>query len=182
MKQSIGMVEITSIPLGIASADAMAKAATVELIQALPLCPGKYLILVAGDVGAVKTAVQAAETSAGAALVDQLVLPSVHDSLVPAISGSVAPGARGALGILETFSCPSILVAADTAAKAAAVDLLEVRLARGLGGKCYLTLTGDVGAVQAAISAAEAVVAGTGFLSGSVVLPAPHQSLWRHVL
>lgn len=182
MKKSIGMVEISSIPLGMAAADAMVKAASVDLVQAMPICPGKYIVLVSGDVGAVQAAVRAGADTAGPALTDQLVLPNVHHTLILAVSGTMNPIERHALGVMETFSCPSALVAGDAAAKAAAIDLLEVRLARGLGGKCYVTLTGDVGAVQAAVAAAEAAIADTGFLSGSIVLPAPHQSLWRHVL
>lgn len=182
MKKSIGMVEVTSIPAGYAAADAMVKAGAVDLLQALPVCPGKYIMLVTGDVGAVQAAVRAAEETAGAALTDRLVLANVHESLIPAVSGVINPVQRQSLGVMETLSCPSALQAADAAAKAAAVELVEVRLARGLGGKCLLTLTGDVAAVKAALAAAEAAIAETGFMAGSVVLASPHQSLWRQVL
>jgi microcompartment protein CcmL/EutN len=182
MKKAIGMVEVASIPQGIGAADAMLKAGSVELLQALPVCPGKYLVLISGDVGAVKTAVRAGAAAAGHALIDTLVLPNVHDSLPAAVAGAINPAEPEALGVIETLSCPSALIVGDTAAKAADVDLVEVRLARGLGGKCFVTLTGDVGAVKAAIRAAEAAIAESGLHSGSIVLPAPHEALWRHVL
>ena len=41
----------------------------------------------------------------------------------------------------------------NIAVKAARVDLLEVRLGRGLGGKSFVLLTGEVAAVQAAVGA-----------------------------
>lgn len=45
----------------------------------------------------------------------------------------------------------SIIVAADEAAKTAIVDLIELRIARGMCGKSYMLLTGEVAAVEAAI-------------------------------
>ena len=56
-----------------------------------------------------------------------------------------------ALGILETFDAAAIIQAADVAAKTAVVTLMELRIARGMCGKSYLMLTGEVAAVEAAI-------------------------------
>ena len=39
-----------STPIGIQTADEMVKAANVELVLANPVCPGKYMIVVSGDV------------------------------------------------------------------------------------------------------------------------------------
>ena len=65
MKKAIGLVEIKSIPIGIETADEMLKAANVELIMANPICPGKYMILITGDVGAVKSSVESGKKSSG---------------------------------------------------------------------------------------------------------------------
>ena len=46
-----------------------------------------------------------------------------------------------AIGVIETISALSAVNAADVAAKAAKVDMLEVRIARGLGGKGFLVFT-----------------------------------------
>jgi len=43
-----------------------------------------------------------------------------------------------ALGILETYDAASIIVAADIAAKTAIVQLIELRIAKGMCGKSYL--------------------------------------------
>ncbi len=59
--KTIGMLEFTSICRGIEACDAMVKAGDVTLITAKTACPGKYMILVTGDVGAVKSAVEAGE-------------------------------------------------------------------------------------------------------------------------
>ena len=71
------------------------------------------------------------------------------------------------------------LHAADAAAKAADIRLLEVRLGRGLGGKSFVLLTGEVAAVTAAVEAAEALEETQGLMGKSVVIPAPHPDLLR---
>ena len=43
-----------------------------------------------------------------------------------------------ALGILETYDAASIIEAADQAAKTAIVDLIELRIAKGMCGKSYI--------------------------------------------
>ncbi|MBI4386630.1 MAG: BMC domain-containing protein, partial [Elusimicrobia bacterium] len=65
--------------------------------------------------------------------------------------------------------------AADAAAKAAAVHLLEVRSVVG-GGKGYVTMTGGVGAVRSAVAAGIAAVA-PGMLVGHVVIPQADRQL-----
>lgn len=59
MGKTIGLAELTSITYGIAASDAMLKAGQVKLLRSAPACPGKYLILIAGDTGEVKAAMEA---------------------------------------------------------------------------------------------------------------------------
>ena len=48
MRTAIGMVELNSIARGIETCDYMVKAAQVDLIRSSTVCPGKYLVLIAG--------------------------------------------------------------------------------------------------------------------------------------
>jgi microcompartment protein CcmL/EutN len=64
--------------------------------------------------------------------------------------------------------------AADIAAKTASLQLLDVQLAVGLGGKSYVTLTGEVGDVTAAVEAGAADAERVGLLVRRVVIPRPH--------
>lgn len=50
---ALGMIEVQSIPLGVNAGDAMLKAATVQLVTAQPVCAGKYIVIVTGEVSAV---------------------------------------------------------------------------------------------------------------------------------
>jgi len=49
------------------------------------------------------------------------------------------------------FKAATLIQAAGTAAKISAVQLLEVRPARAMGGKAFCTMTGDVSSVQAVV-------------------------------
>ena len=71
---------------------------------------------------------------------------------------------------------------ADAAAKAADVQLLEVRLAMAHGGKAFCTLTGDVSSIQTAVAAGRAIIAEAGVLVNAVVISRPHPDVYREVL
>lgn len=61
-----------------------------------------------------------------------------------------------ALGIIETYTAASCVLAADAAAKAGDVHLVELRLSAGLGGKAFVLMTGEVSAVQSSVDAGAA--------------------------
>ena len=85
------------------------------------------------------------------------------------------------VGIIETFSAAATVLAADAACKAAEITLIELRLGNGLGGKAYLTLSGEQFSVEAALSAGVDAIA-SGLLLRSELIPAPHQDMGRALL
>lgn len=182
MIRAIGLVEFNSIAKGIESTDAMLKTGQVEIIVSRPICPGKYISLVWGDVSAVESAVKAGVLKGGVNVIDDFVLPNVHPQVIPACSAGSAVVDVQALGVMETFSVATMIVAADTAVKAGDVDLIEIRLGMGLGGKSFTTLTGDVAAVKTAVEAGAKIAADKGLLVQQVVIPSPHKNLIPHVL
>ena len=66
MGNAIGMIELSSIAEGVNTADVMVKAANVELIHASTVCPGKYVAIVHGEVGAVRASMKAGLGAAAA--------------------------------------------------------------------------------------------------------------------
>ena len=58
MAKAIGMLEVNSMARGIYIADAMVKVADVDIVTSSPTCPGKYIVIVHGDVAAVETSVR----------------------------------------------------------------------------------------------------------------------------
>jgi microcompartment protein CcmL/EutN len=178
-RHSVGLIELNSIAAGIQVADVMLKSAQVELILARTICSGKYMVIIGGDVDGVRASVENGLQQVEGAVIDHMVLANIHPDVFPAISGSNDVRDLDALGVIESFSVGSLLEAADAAAKAASVRLLEIRLAMALGGKAFVTLTGDVSSVRAAVETGAAVVAEKGLLVNQVVIPAPSEPLYR---
>ena len=58
-RRAIGLIETSSIARGFLIADAVIKAADVEIIVNRTICPGKYMVLIGGRVDAVQTSVDA---------------------------------------------------------------------------------------------------------------------------
>ncbi|MBI4350911.1 MAG: BMC domain-containing protein [Elusimicrobia bacterium] len=182
MLNAIGGVELTSVAKGLQAADAMLKTSNIKLLLSRSVCPGKYVVLLAGDVGDVKAAVDAGSAIAGHALVDSFVVPNIHPEVFPAIEGTNVVEALEALGVIEAFSVSALIEAADAAVKAGTVKLLEIRLAMALGGKAFVTMTGSVAAVETAVAAGAAVVGKKGLLVEKVVIPQPRQELLREII
>lgn len=108
---------------------------------------------------------------------DSIVIPNVHPQVITAISSCTDVENMNAVGIMETYSLAAAILAADTAVKAADITLIEIRLGRGLGGKAFITMTGEVAAVRASVAAAEGLDEISGLMAKSVVIPSPHKDL-----
>jgi len=177
MAKAIGMVEFTSIARGIYAADQMVKISDVEIVTAGSVCPGKYIAIVQGDVAAVQDSVGIGERMAEEYLVDSIVIPNVSPLVFPAITGATMPDRIQALGIMESFSLATMVIAADAILKAAELQPLELRLGTGLGGKSFFTFTGDVAAVQTGIESGVAICEEKGLLVNAEVIPSPSDRL-----
>jgi microcompartment protein CcmL/EutN len=180
LSDALALLEVSSLARGVIAADAVAKRAPVELLECGPVSPGKYLVLFAGGVAEVEESMSAGAASAGDLLIDKLLLPQAHPQLLPAIRAGPrgfthAPKSDPA-GIVELASVAAALRSADAACKAAAIRLQLLHLARGIGGKGWLVLRGDLHSVEAAVLAATQA-AGEGLLAGAEILAAPHGDL-----
>jgi microcompartment protein CcmL/EutN len=181
-KNSIGLIELGSIAAGFEVCDAMLKAADVDLLLSRSICSGKYMVMVRGDVAAVQASVAAGSHAGAFSVIDTFVIPNIHEAVFPAISGTAKVDDLQALGVIESFSVASLIEGADAAVKAANVRLMEIRLAMALGGKAYVTMTGDVAAVQSAVDAGSQVVSQKGLLVNRVVIPHPRPELLEDMI
>ncbi len=107
--------------------------------------------------------------------------------LTPSTVTNFQPEGAGPVGRRTMNSLPldpvaAAIVAADTAAKTADVELIELRLARGMCGKSYLLLTGEVAAVTAAIEKAKAEAGEEGMFLDSSVIAGPDKKIWDKIL
>ncbi len=182
MSNAIGMVEYQTVSTGILAADILVKTAEVDIIEAQTVCPGKYIVIISGELSAVRAAVDASKYQFDEKLIDSFVLGNPHESIFSAIYGTTQIEDVEALGVLETYSAASIIVAADVAAKTAAVDLIELRIAKGMCGKSYMLITGSVASVTAAIEKTKCQIEENGFFLDSSIIAKPDEKLWQTLL
>ncbi|NUQ82267.1 MAG: BMC domain-containing protein [Bacteroidetes bacterium] len=179
---SIGLIELSSITAGYQAADVMLKSANVNLMLSRTICSGKYMVLISGEVAAVKTAVENACAEVKFFLIDHFVIPNVDPSVLRGISGQSTATFLDALGICESFNIAALIEAADQAVKSASVDLIELRLAMALGGKAFFSVTGDVSSVKTAVETGAAVLTEKGALVNKLVIAQPRPELMRDMI
>jgi microcompartment protein CcmL/EutN len=178
--------------------DAMGKTAGIRVIQAeLNDQPG-VCVKLAGPLGDIRAAVEAAELIAGQMQVkmvtDTIPAPGFSTELAyeakpdfsPLIEQptvqiprepadkeerKMAEQAAFAVGLIETQGFTAVFEAIDTAVKAAAVEVLA-REKLG-GGFIAVVIKGDVAAVEAAVEAGRSKVEGLGRLIAAHVIPSP---------
>ncbi len=177
MKPSIGFLEVSSIAKGVESLDAMAKSATIEILRARAIPRGKFIILIGGEQAEVEHSMQTGLQMADQTVIDHFLIPNVHAQVLPALQARIKVDDIEAVGVIETKDVAPSILAADAAAKKAAITLIEVFPGNGAGGKGYVVLTGEVGAVRSAVNAGVAAIRKEGALVSSIVIPYAHKSL-----
>lgn len=182
MHPAILLLEFESIAVGIVAGDAMAKRAQLVSLHTGSVQPGKYLVLAGGEVGHVEEARTAGRERGKSALIDEIYLPEAHPEVVQAMTGSRRPGLGAALGIVETRTVAAVIGAADAGIKAAEVEILQIRMADGLGGKGYVLFSGEVHNVQAAVDRGVASLASADLLVARIVIPQIHGEMLDNLL
>jgi microcompartment protein CcmL/EutN len=177
MGDAIGIIETSSIARGFEVADVVLKTANVDMVVNRTICPGKYMVLIGGDVDAVNASIESGLEIGAHSVVDYFIIPNVHQEVFPAISGVQTLPELKALGVIECFTVASVIEAADAAVKASDIQLINIQTAMAIGGKGFVTLTGEVGAVESAVEAGAAVVEKKGLLVEKVIIPSPRKEI-----
>ncbi len=179
LRPTIALLEFSSIARGIEATDAILKMSAVSVLLSKPISSGKYVTLFTGEVEDTRSSLDRGRELGGATVVDELLLPSVHPAVLPATLGRRPLQELDAVGIIETTTVAATIVAADAAAKTGAVELIEIRLGDGIGGKAFVTLGGEVSDVRVAVEAGAQSAASRGFLRERVVIARAHPDLAR---
>jgi microcompartment protein CcmL/EutN len=175
---SIGFLELSSLAKGYEALDAMLKKAAVEPLMVTAVPRGKLLVMIGGPLAEVEQSMHAGREIAAGAVIDQFTIQNAHPQLPAAIKGRVKVELLEAVGFIETKEVASAIYAADVAVKAASVTLIEAR--NQPGAKGMVVLTGDVGAVRAAIAAGAATVKKE-MLVAEIVIPYAHKGLLKQL-
>jgi len=158
IEPALALLEFSSIAAGVLAGDAMVKRATLDVVHAGTVQPGGFLVLIGGEVAEVEEALKVGLEAAPDVLTDHIFLPGVHADVVRALGAGRSFETGDALGIVETRNVPAAIHAADKSVKGAEVNLQEIRLADGLGGKGIVFFTGAVSDVEAALAIVNGVL------------------------
>ncbi len=167
----IGFIEYRSVAQGLAGADKMLKSSNVDLIFSAVLCPGKYVAMVAGDISSVQEAERAVHSNDEAFILSSAVLTDVDPRVFSALTASNHFSELDTLGVLETMDTVSAVLASDKIVKSANIDLLEVRLARGMGGKGVIFFSGELANVEEGMENGKNAIAESGTLIAWSIIP-----------
>ena len=180
MEPAMLVLEFNSVAGGIFITDLLVKKAFVKILDSRTVCPGKYVVTVSGDVEALRSALAAArESDLGETITEQHLLPRVHPRVVAAAGGEMGTAGEGAVGVIETYGVPACVRAADAGAKAAAVEIVDLRLANAQGGKCIVVFAGAQREVEEALAAGRVAADEMRGLVNTVIVERPHGCLSR---
>lgn len=180
-RPAIACLELATIARGIVVLDQMAKRAETTIVAARTISPGRYLIVLSGNVAEIEEAVEAGLEVAKEDLVDHVIIRDPADGLRAALASTPEPVLGESLAIVETATVTTALLAADRTLKGAEVRLLELRLGSGLAGKGLFTLTGDLDMIQGARDVLEVSVPIERIIRVELIAQ-PHPDLPRHLL
>ena len=181
MFKAIGVIELKSIPKGVEATDAALKSAGVDMVSAHPSCPGKYEIILTGSISNVTASVDHVLSKFEGYVIDSSIMGRIDEQVIKALFGTQKTEKKGSLGLIETFSAATTIKAADIAVKTARVEIFDLRVSRGMGGKGVVMLTGEVGDVTAAVEAGANYASQSGQLSSESIIAAPHEDLWNQL-
>ena len=181
MYKSIGVIELKSIAKGIEAADAALKSAEIDMVTAHAACPGKYEIILTGSISNVTAALGHLNSKFQDYVIDSSLMGRIDGQVIEALFSTSEGERGGSLGVIETFSAASAIKAADIAVKTARVEIYDLRVSRGMGGKGVVLFVGEVGDVTAATEAGADYARSVASLSATSVIAAPHEELWRQL-
>jgi microcompartment protein CcmL/EutN len=180
-RPAIAALELASVARGIVVLDQMAKRAETTIVAARTLSPGRYLILLSGEVAEIEEAVAAGLDTAKEDLVDQVIIRDPAPGLREALAVELAFVLEESMAIIETTTVSSTLLGVDRTLKGADVRLLELRLGAGLSGKGVFTLTGSLHMIEAARDVVQTAISSERIVRIEVIAQ-PHPDLPAHLL
>ena len=179
--RAIGILEVRGMAALTAAADAMVKAADVQVCGRHGIGSGWVTVLVEGDVADVQTAIRVGqeEVARYGELITAEVIARPEGRAVermphPAAMKEITVGPR-ALGMLETQGMAPLIEGADAMVKAANVEIAGWAF---IGGAlAHVVVRGDVAAVQTSVEVGRRVAEEVGEVHATLVLPQPIEGI-----
>jgi len=171
---AIALIEYSSIATGILAGDEMLKKAPITVIKSGTVHNGKFLVLIGGSVASVEESYSVGQSINPSDIIDNMILPNVHEQLHDGILGKRIKCKSESLGIIEANSVSTMIKATDAGVKGADVNIIEIRLADDIGGKAFTIFNGTIEEVQSAIEIAKNSVIDTKHWINEIIIPNLH--------
>ena len=182
MNKSIGSLEFRSISRGIEVTNEMVKKSNVEIIYFKSICPGKFIVILAGDEGAINEAIGHGSELGKGSIVDSFILHAISSAIISGIRNQyTSKEVHGAIGVLETNKVCAGIKALDKTLKESDVTLIKMHLAFAIGGKFVYIVTGSLSSIQSGFLQAQNVLE-KGELTHSSIIPAPSSEMLKYLL
>lgn len=175
--KAIGILETKEMGLGYVVADAAVKAAPVTLVEAKPICPGWFFILMMGEPSAIQSAVQTGAQVAGKGLIAQDEIYKLSEDVIQALDKTTIDVPVKSLGFIEMKNLVAGIHMADLAVKSGRVHLIRLRRVVGSAGKSLLIFTGETAAVKQAIQSVKQDDRFQQFGISTYMIAAPNQAI-----
>ncbi|AWZ47751.1 ethanolamine utilization protein [Clostridiaceae bacterium 14S0207] len=173
---ALGIVELNSIAKGIEITDIMLKSAELEVIYSRHICPGKYMIILTGDVGSVDEAVETIKKLDNKYILATFILPNADERIINGINKKYNNIEIKAIGVMEFTSVACGIIALDKALKNGEVQLVKFTLGNLIGGKCYFIITGVLSSVSESMKVAKDLIDSKKIIH-SAIIPSPDKNL-----
>lgn len=180
MSSSIGVIEFKSISKGIEVADAMVKKADVDILLLKNICPGRFIVILSGDEGSIKTTLDHGVISGQGHVLDSCVINAVHSNIIQVLKTRLVMNVNGAIGIMETNSVSSGLKALDKTLKGANLNLVKLQVASGISGKLVYIISGGLSDVEYGMSLAKNEVDSKRIVNISII-PSPDELIIKYL-
>ena len=181
-KPALSVIELSSIAAGFTVTDDMIKKAEIDVLESSPVCPGKYLVVTGGEEGPVAESYEKAKETAGKWIVDEIIIHNLHRQVIPAIQSLNWNGEYKSIGVIETSNAAAAIISADNAAKNSESQLIDIRLANGIGGKGYYVFSGPLEEVEAGIIAGSEYPEQINALINKIIIANPTKEMCEFII
>ena len=159
MSKSIGAIEFKSIAKGIEISNDMVKKSFVDILYLKSICPGKFLIIVAGDTSQVNECINYGVDNGIEYIVDNFIINSVHEDIVNGFKHKYKPIDNiTSIGVMESTKVCAGIKSLDKALKSSDVVLIKLQLSFAIGGKLVYIVAGELSSVEAGIKEGESIL------------------------
>lgn len=180
MSKSIGAIEFKSISKGIEISDIMVKIAEVDIVYFKTICPGRFIVILSGEVGAVNLAIEEGIIAGEGFISDSFIITAIQEDIVQALKKKPITKLNGAIGIMETSSVCSGIIALDRNLKDGDVKLIKLQLAAGIGGKLVYIISGGLSDVQHGMETAKKIIDKKRIVNISII-PSPDELIIKYL-